>query len=125
MSDEPTQKPTIDYKALLKKYQEKHTTPLQEAAAKKAKPKVDSLSSDSVGQKTKRGMGDIKTVLIKDVADMKNTLIKWTIIILIAACVFYFVYPKYYFRLPTNGLWRANKITGTVEKYSNGKWSVR
>jgi hypothetical protein len=62
-----------------------------------------------------------------NVADMKTTLIKWTIIILIAACVFYFVYPKYYFRLPTNGLWRANEITGTVEVYnkSNGRWLAR
>ena len=115
MSDEPTKKK--DYSAMFRKY--------QEAATKKAKSKVDSLSSDSVDQKTKRGMGDIKTVLIKDIADMKTTLIKWTIIILIAACVFYFVYPKYYFRLPTNGLWRANEITGTVENYSKGKWSVR
>jgi hypothetical protein len=115
MSDESTQKPTVGYKELLKRY--------QEAAAKKAKPKVDSLSSDPVDQKTKRGMGDIKTVLIKDGADMKNTLIKWTIIILIAACVFYLVCPKYSFRFPESSmlLWKANKITGTVEVFNRKK----
>lgn len=121
MSDEPTKKK--DYSAMFRKY--------QEAATKKAKSKVDSLSSDSVDQKTKRGIGDIKTVLIKDVADMKTTLIKWTIIILIAACVFYFVYPKYTFRFPTANkllLYKANKITGTVEVYYRdkaGRWSAR
>jgi hypothetical protein len=114
-------KPTKDYKAMFKRYQEAHTTPI----------KVDSLSNVSVDQKTKRGMGNIKSVLIKDIADMKTALIKWTIIILIAACVFYFVYPKYTFRFPTANkllLYKANKITGTVEVYYRdkaGRWSAR
>ena len=110
-------KPSPEYTEMLKRYQKAHTTPIVD--------KADSLNSASVNQKTKQRIADIKTVLIKDMADIKTTLIKWTIIILIAACVFYFVYPKYYFRLPTNGLWRANEITGTVENYSKGKWSVR
>ena len=50
---------------------------------------------------------------------MKDTLIKWTIIIIIAACALYLVYPKYYFHLPTVGIWKANKITGTVERYDS------
>lgn len=130
-------KPTVDYKELPKAtYSKAEAEKAKALVAKyvnktsgnyteKAKAKTDSPNSASVNQKTKRGGADIKTILIKDVADMKTTLIKWTIIILIAACVFYFVYPKYYFRLPTNGLWRANEITGTVEKYSKGKWSAR
>lgn len=112
-----TDKPTVDYKELLKKYQEAHTPPIVD--------KTDSLNSASVYQKTKQRMADIKTVLIKDIADIKTALIKWTIIILIAACVFYFVYPKYSFQFRSSGkaLHRANKITGTVERYSKGQWS--
>ena len=104
-------KPPLDYKEMLKRHQAAHTT-LPE-------------------QKTKQGMADIKTVLIKDIVDMKSTLIKWTIIILIAACIFYFVCPKYSFRFPTANyplLYKANKITGTVEVYhrgGKGKWTAR
>lgn len=90
-------KPTGGYKEALKKFQEEHSKNVQ-------------------------GKTDIKTVLIKDIADMKSALIKWTIIILIAACVFYFVYPKYYFQLPNNRLWKANKITGTVQVYKQSGW---
>ena len=83
--------PTVDYKEMLKRYQEEKA------------------------QKTKQG-----------IADIKSALIKWTIIILIAACVFYFVYPKYSFRFPTgsNRLYKANKITGTVKMYNykQGQW---
>jgi len=53
--------------------------------------------------------------------NIKSEIIKWTIIIIIAACAFYLVYPKYSFQLPSKGkpLYKANKITGTVEAY---KW---
>ena len=93
-------KPTVDYREFIRRYQAE--------AAKKVKAKADSLSNVSVDQKTKQSVADIKTALIK-----------WTIIILIAACVFYFVYPKYTFRLPTGGLYKANKTTGTVKRYNH------
>lgn len=52
---------------------------------------------------------------------MKDTLIKWTIIIIIAACALYLVYPKYSFHFPTGPgtriLYKANKITGIVKVY--------
>lgn len=51
-------KPTKDYKELIKRYQAEE--------AKRAKAKTDSLNNVSVDQKTKQRMADIKTVLIKE-----------------------------------------------------------
>lgn len=50
-------------------------------------------------------------------------VIKWGLIIVIAAIAFYIVYPKYYFG-DTGGKInsRGNKITGGVELLWDGKW---
>lgn len=94
--------------------QEAHTTPLPTVDYKEMLKKYQATHSKPINK----------------AASIKNTIIKWTIIILIAACVFYFVYPKYSFRFPTGYkhlLYKANKITGTVEVYyrDKGQWTAR
>lgn len=78
----------------------------------------------------------MKGALIKDCKEIlkqhQSAIIKWTVIIIIAACAFYLVYPKYSFRFPAapkNLLYKANKITGTVEVEvyyrDKGRWQKR
>jgi hypothetical protein len=46
-------------------------------------------------------------------------IVRWIILIIIAAFVFYLLYPKYYFIAPAI---RGNKITGRVERFHEGRW---
>jgi hypothetical protein len=50
--------------------------------------------------------------------------IKWVLIIIIAAIVFYIVYPKYHFE---NRIIRCNKVTGKVEicSLADGNWKTQ
>lgn len=46
-------------------------------------------------------------------------VIKWAIIIVIAAAAFYIVFPKYQFM---GNYVRGNRITGRVEEYKDDGW---
>lgn len=50
-------------------------------------------------------------------------LIKWILIIIIAAVAFYIVCPKYYF--DHGGFVRCNKVTGKVEFLRGGNWTIK
>jgi hypothetical protein len=49
-------------------------------------------------------------------------IIKWVLIIIIAAVAFYTVCPKYYF---DNRITRCNKVTGKVEIFREGNWKIQ
>ncbi len=50
---------------------------------------------------------------------------KWGLIFMIAGVIFYAVYPKYYFGGPKGVIWyRANKITGQVERWRQKPGSI-
>ncbi len=52
------------------------------------------------------------------------SLIKWAIIMVAGAALFYAVYPKYYFHVKPDQI-RCNKITGKVEYFEGPPGNYR